>query len=249
MFLKFIHAFLLPYQAGLLILKNRKLLLWSLLPMMVTGLLMLLFFFQFKAFLMSKLIALYPSISLPLWMQSLFGVQDGTFLITTLVWIGQIILLITSAYFFNLIASIVAIPFNDHLAELTEAYTPLRPAPRASLTIKIKQLLIDLLKAFGMFILQLILFVGMIFSNLIPGLILVILVLQSLVMTLTYLSYPQTRRGQGFIKDFQWTLEHLAPSLGFGLSLVILYSTPFLSFFSLPIAIVGGTLLRAQDPR
>jgi uncharacterized protein involved in cysteine biosynthesis len=69
----------------------------------------------------------------------------------------------------------------------------------------------------------------------------------SLITTLTFISYPQSRRQLGLIQCLAWMRKNLFASLGFGLATMILFGIPVVNAFALPLSVVGGTLLYLES--
>ena len=161
--------------------------------------------------------------------------------VTLILWVA---LVIAGVVAFTFIAGIVALPFNDWLAEQTEsrATPPLPPTARTSWSGKARLLSIDLFKTLCA------LFFGMLGLALtwVPGLNLVGIVLEFLVIAFQFLSYPQTRRGEGAWAGAQFVVRHFWACLGFGVSFAFLFALPLISSLALPLAVVGGTLLYAR---
>jgi len=166
-------------------------------------------------------------------------------------WIAQIFawiaLFIAGVLAFTFIAGIAALPFNDGLAELTEtrATPPLAPIARVSWSGKARLLAIDLFKTLCALFMS---FFALVFSW-IPGLNLIGIVLAFLLISFQFLSYPQTRRGEGVREGVIFLFAHFWACLGFGMSFAFLFALPVVSSLALPLAVVGGTLLYARSAK
>ncbi len=67
-----------------------------------------------------------------------------------------------------------------------------------------------------------------------------------LLVTFQFVSFPQTRRGEGVLDGIRFLGRNFWVSLGFGMSIAFLFALPLVSTLALPIAVVGGTLLYAH---
>ncbi len=227
----------LPYRSLRLILSHRSLIIWSLLPIVLT---IVLYIFGIKA-LQGYAIGLLQDY-LAKW-----GFDTAGFMGWSLLFLGKMFLWVFAALTFTFTSSIVASPFNDFLAEKTEsyAYPPLPPVTNKSFKQQIKLIGIDLLKTVAAAFAAIF---AVLFSW-VPGLNIVAFVISFLLVTFQYSSYPQTRRGIGLKTGAKFLWEHIFACAGFGGVLTSLFSIPFLSSFVLPIAVVGGTLLVARAQR
>ncbi|MFZ9595488.1 MAG: EI24 domain-containing protein, partial [Bdellovibrionia bacterium] len=122
---------------------------------------------------------------------------------------------------------------------------PLSPVEKQGWGSQFKLLGIDLMKSMAATFSTGMLFLFALF----PGLNLLALVFSSLLMTFQYLSYPQTRRGETLSDGLRFLWRHFLPCLGLGMTLIFLFSIPLLSSFTLPLAVVSGTLLYGNQQR
>ncbi len=229
-----ILGFAIPAEALRLILKKPKVLLWCAFPFLIT--------LTLQYYLLATLqgsVGVFAT-----WLSSLIGLSPSGFIAILIVWLSKILLFVLSILSFSLIASLVASPFNDFLAETTEAYAlpPLPTVPSYAWTFKIRILWMDVIKTlFSM----LGLIVALVFSW-IPLLNLISLIFMVLLVTFQYASYPQTRRGYSLLQGLGFLRRHFFASVGFGSAFAFLFAIPFLNAFVLPLAVVGGTLLVAK---
>lgn len=159
--------------------------------------------------------------------------------------LGWIALFVAGVLAFSFIASVIALPVNDFLAELTEprANPPLPSTGSISWAGRARLLTIDLFKtvcALSMSVLALLL-------SWMPVVNLVGAVLAFMLIAFQFLSYPQTRRGEGVLAGVRFLALNFWSSLGFGMSFAFLFAIPIVSSFALPLAVVGGTLLYARS--
>jgi len=164
-----------------------------------------------------------------------------------LLWLSRLLLLLAGAWSFSFCAAFLSLPFLDFLAERAEAVVPpgLPPVPSAGWRTRALWLFRDATKSL---VLVAVAVLALVLSW-IPVLNLASLVLTCLLITLQYLSYPQSRRGHGWAESIQFLLSELPASLGFGLALSVLFALPGVSALTLPLAVVGGTALFARGSR
>lgn len=231
-------GFLLPWRALRLILAVPRLALLSALPIAMT--------IGLYAFGFARLEALGKAWLLAQLAQH--GFAAGSWAAAIIVFIFNVILIVGGALTFSIAAAILASPFNDFLAERAEAYTTpgLPPEPRAPLGRKARLILLDAGKSIAVMIASL----ATILISWVPLLNFFSLFLTFLLVAFQFLTYPQTRRGQGLVQGIRFLLKHWATNAAFGAALLVLFSVPFLGCFVMPLAVVGGTLLfaRAQSP-
>jgi CysZ protein len=172
-----------------------------------------------------------------LWFQNIAGTyaQAASGIFSFVVGVFTLYLLFQSI---GIILSFIASPFNDWLAEETERACGQRPQSLSFFSL-IRVFFLDFRKT----ILTLSVSISLWFIALVPGLGLISPVGFALVTTLTFISYPQSRRHLGVIQCLIWMKENFAASLGFGFSTLILFGIPICNVFALPLSVVGGTLL------
>lgn len=132
---------------------------------------------------------------------------------------------------------LIASPFNDLLAEQTELALGIQ-SESESLTRLIQVFLIDLRKT----LLVLVVTVGLFIWSALPVLGLLSIIGMAWLQAFTFLSYPQTRRRLGLQTSLIWMLANPLRSLGFGFACMILFYTPIINLFALPICVMAGTL-------
>ncbi len=223
----------LPLEAAKLIISKPVLFFWSLFPIVL-----------------SLILYIYVIIDLQSWAKNavlhyflMWGLNPQGWLAWMLLILTKLMLFVVGALTFTFIAGAISSPFNDFLAESTEKVTGLVvPEGATALTFKIKIIFIDLLKtafATGASI-------AAVIVSWIPVINIFAFALAFLLMAFQYVSYPQTRRGQGIREGLWFLWKHSYVCMGFGMSLSVLFALPFLSFLMIPLAVVGGTLLFAK---
>lgn len=229
-------GFTLPYQALRLATRSAPLAFWSLLPLLITtGL----YFWALSAIQSWAHAAMIRNFLT-------WGWNPEGWMAGIILFISRILLILVGAFTFSISATIIASPFNDYLAELTEsrAQPALPPAPSLSFSGKVRLLGIDIAKS----MLSAFAAACAILFSWVPVLNLLIFAFTFLLMTFQYTSYPQTRRGIGIREGMQFLWRYFFSCLGFGASISILFSLPLISIFALPLAVIGGTLLVARAP-
>lgn len=215
----------LPLRAFNLIRKHRAILLLSMAPVFVA---IGLYFWSVDA-LTDVLRPIYEA-KFPEWAKA-----------STIV--SSIILYLLGALLFPSIVNIVAAPINDPLSEKVEKH--LDPAIEAAphvgaMTFEYLQLLItDIVKSMIIGILGFAFFL----LSLVPIIQFVAIPILFALISLQYLSFPQTRRGQGFRESLRFVIHYPFPTLAFGFVSSFFFSIPIVSGFYLPVAVVGGTIL------
>ncbi len=227
----FWYGFTLPLHALKKIISQPELIFWSILPLIMTLGLYSIFISQIQT--QTKLLMQH---SLATW-----GMTPNGWGVSLLLLLSKILLFFISALTFSFAANLVACPFNDLLAEKTEPFStpPFEKVSPKSFSRKIQILGLDLLRTLIATGINL---VALLFSW-IPFLNFLALLLTFLVISFQFISYPQSRRGQGIQEGVAFVWNHLYSCLGFGLAFTFLLSIPILSSFCLPLAVVGGTLL------
>jgi CysZ protein len=223
----------LPVRALRLALSHPKLLIWSALPLAITA---AVYYFVIRG--------------LQGWVNH--GVQGSlaSWGWTTEGWIAQllavvswVLVLVVAAFTFSFVAGIVASPFNDFLAEAAEPHVPgLVPVGSPTLPQRLRAIGLDVGKALAAGLLS---FLALLLSW-VPLLNVLSFLIAVTLLTFQFVSYPQTRRGQGLRAGFRFLQDHLCASLGFGLALTALFAIPLVSVLALPLAVVGGTLLAGR---
>ncbi|MBL7715359.1 MAG: EI24 domain-containing protein [Bdellovibrionales bacterium] len=226
----------MPLHALKLILKKPKLIIWSMIPLAIT----LFVYFKFIAGAQDAVTA-GMNAKMTEW-----GFGPDSSLGVAAAWVGKILILVLSVLTFTFVSTLIASPFNDFLAESTEAFAnpPLPPIPGFSFQAKLRLVILDLAKTVAATIATLLALV----ISWVPFLNLVSFTLAALLVCFQYTSYPQTRRGITLASGLGFLWRHFYVCLGFGIILSGLFAIPLLSSFALPLAVVGGTLLVARAP-
>ena len=243
----FVEGFWIPFRAVLLILSNRKLFLWSIVPLVISIIL--------EAVLWGSVLAPardWVTIHFRNWLLGVFGspqnhpdVQDvAQWIVTKLV---ELFLLTALVILFASLVNIVALPFNDFVARATEeALSPPLSYPRVEgFAREAHLMLIDGGKnVFALFGLVACIAVGWV-----PVLNFIALVMAWFFITFQYISYPQTRRGVGTFGAIQSLLFNPGLTIGFAIPISLGLTVPILGIFVPTIAVVGGTMVFAAMER
>lgn len=218
-----------PIRAVGVIVQSPKLMMWSALPMAILIIVLSLVIYAILAGLGTWLTAAFTG-----FFASYAGVAA-----TIVQILVAITLLYLSVFSLTILVSLFASPFNDLLAEATERELGVPGVPGASASRLIRVFFLDLRKT----ALTLTLSIAIGLFMLIPVVGLIGLLATALINTFTFVTYPQSRRETGVRDSIAWVRANLPASLGFGLTLVVLFSVPVINLFSIPLAVVGGTLL------
>lgn len=231
---RFFSGFFTPLKALGLIVRNKKLIGLSVLPVVVTAIIYAILLTFIIRFADTKLDALI----------SRTGLNQDNILYSVVHVLVAIVLILASVLTFSLVANLVATPFNDFLAEAAESFAqpPLPPVPGMKFKERLRQIWIEFRKSL---VVLLIAFFVFLFS-LIPVVGLLGLLAAPMLLTYEFVSYPQTRRSYGIRKSLGFLSRNAAACFGFGLMCSLLFLIPFVSCFMLPLAVVGGTLLFAK---
>jgi uncharacterized protein involved in cysteine biosynthesis len=223
-----LSGFVLPFRAMRLILSHPRLMAWSSLPMLLALAVEGAGYYWLSSALESWLRG---------WMARMEWGGAGA-----VVFLANAVLVVAAALTFSFVASLAAVPFNDFLAEASEPHAQVPPAPAPSLPQRARFILIDLMKSGAALALTLLALA----LSWIPVLNLAALGITAFLLAFQFVSYPQTRRGQGLRAAFRFLSGNPGLSLGFGLAVLGLFAIPFLSFLFIAPAVVGGTLLYAR---
>jgi len=231
----FFFGVLLPFKSLRLIISKPKLIFWSIIPITITLVL--------YSYLVSQLqdqAQIIMGASLLKWQ-----IDPQGWLGIALSLITRVLLFILGAITFSYMATVVACPFNDFLAEESEKYTTpgLSPVSKPGLRVRFQNMAIDLLKSFVATGATLVFFL----VSWIPFVNIIAIIATFLLIAFQFISYPQTRRGETLEQGIRFLWKHFFACFGFGLSLSVLFSLPILASFALPLAVVGGTLLYARS--
>jgi uncharacterized protein involved in cysteine biosynthesis len=221
----------LPMRALALIVSSPVLILWSAIPILITFALDLWLVLTAAHWIREKI-------------QQSMG--DATGLAILAMILACVALLLASALTFSFFACIIAAPLNDFLAEKAEslALPPLEPASLLPTSVRRRTRLIaiDLTKMMAAGTLSLLALTLSWF----PGINIAAIGVAWLLISFEFISYPQTRRGEGIGEGIRFIARNPLSCLGFGASCSFLFAIPLVSCFALPLAVVGGTLLYAQ---
>ncbi len=240
----FFYGLFLPFRATKLILKNRSLLLWSTIPFALTLAVSIYGVATLKTYL----------VGLGMHYLGLYGFAPESLTAQAAIILFKIVLFVLAAVSFSFLAGIIASPFNDFLAEATEPHVrpalPNLPEVSKKFSFRAKAIWIDIIKTIVVTGLQIFTLILAILVIWIPGLNVLLMCLTFQLLTFQFVSYPQTRRGEGLGQGLKFLWNYFFACAGFGATIGTLFALPFISGFALPIAVVGGTLLygRAKDP-
>lgn len=243
-FYSFFFGLFLPFRAMKLIFTNRALLVWSAIP-----------------FVLTLAVSIYGVASVKTYLVTIgmhylgqYGIAPESLTAQAAIVLFKIVLFVLAAISFSFLAGIIASPFNDFLAEATEPHV--RPAlphlteETKKFSFRAKAIWIDILKTIVVTGLQIFTLLLAILVIWIPGLNVLLMCLTFQLLTFQFVSYPQTRRGEGLGHGLKFLWNHFFACAGFGATIGTLFALPLISGFALPLAVVGGTLLygRAKDP-
>jgi len=230
----FIYGLTLPLQSFTLLLKHSKLLFFCCLPFLVTLTAYALMFVKAQGLLKE-----FTAHTFSLW-----GLNPESSLAGLFLFLSKLMFLLLGAISFSFVGNIITWPLNDFIAESTESYCspPLPPVPSIRVINRIKIIGIDLIKSIFVATLSCV----SLLLSLLPFLNFLAILLAILLLSFQFISYPQTRRGEGIFEGIRFLFKHFYACLGFGAGIAFLFSIPFLSCFFLPLAVTGGTLLYAR---
>ena len=229
-----VYGATLPLRSLRLVLSRPKLLFWSAFPLALTLVLYVWLMRRFETWVGAEITAGL----------ALLHLRPDGFFAGVISFFATVLAFLFGAITFSIGASLVASPFNDRLAEIAEhcGEPPLPPAPRARGAGRLRLLAIDGVKSLCVIVAG----VAFVLVSWVPGLNLLALVALCFLVTFQYISYPQTRRGQGVGHGLVFLVRHPWSSLAFGGVMSVLLAIPFLSCLAVPLAVVGGTLLVAR---
>lgn len=238
----FTYGLLLPIKALRLILKNKRLLMWSLLPLILTLIVSIYGVSELKTYFV-RLGTHYLGV---------YGFEEGAISTQAALILIKLVLFFLAAITFSFLAGIIAAPFNDILAQSTEGHCRPRlsrlPEPK-NWKERLRPVGIDILKTILVTFLQMLcLFMAMLMIW-VPGLNLLLMISTFWLLSFQFISYPQTRRNEGLREGTKFLFRHAFACTGFGAAIGTLFALPLISAFAMPLAVVGGTLLyaRAKD--
>lgn len=168
-----------------------------------------------------------------------------------ILWIFAILLAAVLVFFtFTVIGNLIASPFNDILSEKTEDL--LKGATENATPFSIKlflkesaQILLDEIRKMSLFVGCMVL---LFFLNAIPVIgVLLYSVLSFLLTTyflvVEYTGFVFSRKNLGFKNQRKFISQRKMVCAGFGCSAFLLLAIPFVQFFSIPMGVVGATIL------
>jgi CysZ protein len=230
------YGFTLPWTALKTIVAHPGLIIWSLLPVGIT---LTLYFYVIGA-------AQAGAQSLMERYFAVWGLSPEGWTAWAVSLLTKLLLILIGALTFSFVATVVASPFNDFLAEASERWAapPLPPVKPSTFGEKLRLIGIDVAKTVAATVAML----AALLLSWIPVVNIGAFALAFLLVTFQYTSYPQTRRGVGLWSGAWFLWRHLFACAGFGAIVSILFAIPLVSSLALPLAVVGGTLLVARAP-
>lgn len=230
----FWYGLTLPYTALRLVLATPTLLVWSLLPIVLTLVLYIYIIGALQGWALARVLGHLEAWGWDPGGWALWAVSVGT----------KLVLVLVGALTFTFASTVVASPFNDILAQRTEAVAtpPLPPAENPGLRAQVRLIWIDQVKTVAATAAG----IMAVLCSWIPGVNVVSAVVVCLLVCFQYTSYPQTRRGERVGNGLRFLIRHAWACVGFGAAITFLYSIPVVASFTLPLAVVGGTLLVAR---
>lgn len=161
--------------------------------------------------------------------------------------------LIAGFYTFNLVANLVAAPFNNLLAEAVERHltgrSP-RPAGEGWRSL-IAEIATTFMAETRKFVYVAVRTLPPLLLFLVPGLNVLATVLWMLLgawmLAITYVDYPMTNHGIGFDEVRQRVRSRSMLSLGFGAAAMTALAVPLLNFLFIPWAVAGATVMWVEQ--
>ncbi len=232
----FSYGLKLPFRALRLIVSTPSLLAWSLLPVLLTGVLYFFGIRELQHWVMQYVREwiVHSGFHLEGWVGSVLD------------WTIAILLWIVAGLTFSFTSTILASPFNDLLAERAERFAelPMTPAPPGGFQHLARTLMIDVSKSVAAATAT----VCALVVSWIPLINFIAFALAFLLLAFQYTSYPQTRRHITLRAGLWFLVTHFWACFGFGATMSLLFAIPLISSFALPVAVVAGTLLVARAP-
>lgn len=232
---QFLKGIMTPIRAVGVIFSSPKLITWSALPILATIVVLSVVFYALLAGLWT-------------WAQTsftgYFANYSGALAVIMQV-IAAVVFLYFAGYSLSILTSFFASPFNDILAESAERVLGVTDTPPTTTKRLLRVFFLDLRKT------VIALSLSILFSLilLIPVAGLIGFVGIAWLNTFTFVTYPQSRRETGVRDSMRWIRRNLPASLGFGATLIVLFTVPVINIFALPVAVVGGTLLYIERSR
>ena len=181
---------------------------------------------------------------LPDWLDFLSWILVPAFVVSAL---------IAGFFVFNLVANLVAAPFNGLLAEAVERHLTGRSPGRTgqvwrSVVADVAGTLVAEVRKFAYVAVR---SVPPLLLFLIPGLnilaSLVWMLLGAWMLALTYVDYPMANHGIGFAELRQRLRSRRMLSLGFGAAVMAALAIPVLNFLVIPCAVAGATAMWVEQ--
>ncbi|MBC7397046.1 MAG: EI24 domain-containing protein [Bdellovibrionales bacterium] len=233
-FNRFVRGATVPFRALETIFEHPRLILLSLLPVFVTIVLVAGVIYACLAGAWAEGLNLF---------QNQFGTYSwllgGLFVV-----LAGLFLLYFLFHTLSLLISLVASPFNDILSEGTETALGSK-LPALGFKDIVRVFFLDIRKTIFSLI-----FAGILaLTSFIPLFGLLSLIGFAFIHTLTFVTYPQSRRKHGLRMSLAWIKIHWEASLGFGLMSLVIFGIPVINIFALPLSVVGGTLLYLENEK
>ncbi len=163
--------------------------------------------------------------------------------------VAALALAVVGYFVFIVLVGIVCAPFNSKLSQKVETLLTGRLPPSTGFADEVREAIRDIRVALGkVFFYAMVMLPVFLIGLLVPGLGQILLVVfgwlfTALYLSLDYLDWPLSRRRIGFGDRLSYLKRHRWPMLGFGAAAFLLLWIPVLSFFLVPAAVAGGTLL------
>ena len=233
---RLIKSFLIPWQSIPMVLTNRKLFLYSLIPWVINMVIFagLLIGFGFW------------SVNLA---QRLNETLGGAWWATILAWVAGILLVVgltaLQALLFTYLAMLLSGVFGEQLSVHTEKHLrgSAQPSPEGNMWAIFVRSVVEELKGMAFFGLV---FLLLLCLNLIPIIGNIMFAIAAPLWTAISLAFEFTaptteRRGMKFNEKRKFIFNQPVSALGFGLGILPMSMIPILNFSFIPFAIVGGT--------
>ncbi|HEX4974731.1 MAG TPA: sulfate transporter CysZ [Pseudomonadales bacterium] len=176
---------------------------------------------------------------LPEWLSFLYWI------ITTIL---IVLLLLVSGYFFNIVTSLIAAPFNSFLAEKTETLLTGKQSASLSGVSEMLQLITHSIKReldkLWYYLPRLTILIVLTF---IPGINVLAsfawLIMGAWMLAIQYSDYPMDNNKISFKNMLLLLKQERAIALGFGLATTAMLSVPVLNMLAMPAAVIGATCM------
>ncbi len=230
----FLFGLTLPLTSLRIMISNPKLWIWSLFPLAIALGLYVFGLRELQGWAVGELQTLLTA----------HGVNSESWVATIALLLARVLLIIVGVVLFSTVSAIATSPFNDFLAEATERFTsPTLPVvPSGGFGQRARLILIDLAKTLAAAIAS----ISALILSWLPVVNAMALLLTFLLICFQFISYPQTRRGEGLRTGLGFLWRHLFACAGFGAAHAFLFAIPIVGALTIPLAVVGGTLLYAR---